>query len=235
MLTNVVFNLLKKGVKKPSLKYQYTASLLDPFQDNSGLALFPLDGNALNVSGVNHGEDLGVSYVNGVVGLSGNFDGTVNRIKLVQGVFGDPATDFSTSCWFKTNNVYQHATFLNFGGQTNGWAVGIYEGKIRLGLRGGGLTFGETSFVIEPDTWYHVIATREVNTDYNKLYVNGKLVSDFTGIFKDGTNQDSIGGSPQSPLTGTEVSTYYVGLIDQVRIFNRPLNDSEALALFLER
>ncbi|MGB2806208.1 MAG: LamG-like jellyroll fold domain-containing protein, partial [Sedimentisphaerales bacterium] len=72
---------------------------------------------------------------------------------------------------------------------------------------------------INADQWYHVAATNDGSN--LKLYVDGQLKDSlpstgFTGV----SNNVYIGCEPLSPL-------YYAGLIDDVRIYERPVSESE--------
>ena len=85
----------------------------------------------------------------------------------------------------------------------------------------GGVSFVQaiSNEVINPDQWYHVAGTNDGSN--LKLYVDGQLKdsADSTGFL--GMNYNAyIGSEPVSLL-------YYTGLIDDVRIYNRAVSESE--------
>jgi len=73
--------------------------------------------------------------------------------------------------------------------------------------------------VINSDQWYHIAATKD-SSDL-KLYVDGRL--------KDSSSTDGLTGVSYNAYIGYEPtsSLYYNGLIDDVRIYNRPVSESE--------
>jgi hypothetical protein len=73
--------------------------------------------------------------------------------------------------------------------------------------------------VINPNEWYHVAGTNDGSN--LKLYVNGQLKdSDSSTGFLGVSNNAYIGVELNSPL-------YFYGLIDDVRIYNRAVSESE--------
>ncbi|MGB2806290.1 MAG: lamin tail domain-containing protein [Sedimentisphaerales bacterium] len=72
---------------------------------------------------------------------------------------------------------------------------------------------------INADQWYHVAATNDGSN--LKLYVDGRLKDSITSTGFTGVSDNAyIGGEPFTPL-------YYTGLIDDVRIYERPVSESE--------
>ncbi|MHC4735499.1 MAG: LamG-like jellyroll fold domain-containing protein, partial [Planctomycetota bacterium] len=71
------------------------------------------------------------------------------------------------------------------------------------------------------DQWYHVAATNDGST--LKLYVDGRLKDSASSTGLTGVNHNAyIGGEPNTTL-------YYTGLIDDVRIYDRAVSESEFL------
>ncbi|MHC4643739.1 MAG: lamin tail domain-containing protein, partial [Planctomycetota bacterium] len=90
---------------------------------------------------------------------------------------------------------------------------------------GGGMASAQAMSpeAIETETWYHVAGTND-GTDI-KLYVDGDL--------KDAATSTGFLGFDYNAYIGRETiySFYYMGLIDDVRIHNRPLNEHEFEAM----
>ena len=85
----------------------------------------------------------------------------------------------------------------------------------------GGVSFVQviSNEAINPDQWYHVAGTNDGSN--LKLFVDGQLKDSASSAGFLGVNYNAyIGSEPTSPL-------YYTGLIDDVRIYNRPVSESE--------
>ena len=85
----------------------------------------------------------------------------------------------------------------------------------------GGVSFVQaiSPEVFNPDQWYHVAGTNDGS--YLKLYIDGQLKDSAVSTGFLGVNYNAyIGSEPTSPL-------YYTGLIDDFRIYNRAVSESE--------
>lgn len=79
---------------------------------------------------------------------------------------------------------------------------------------------GKITFDRELDTWYHIIYTTDTQADELKLYVNGELA-----------DQGNAGGTLENMderRIGSEHDGRYLkGMIDEVRIYDRVLDENE--------
>lgn len=168
------------------------------------------------------------------------FDGSTNRIQLPLGniTFNDSYT-FSVwaypmslpasgnAGWVYTlgpsNGGGDHGVMLNnnYFGNT-GW--GGYGYDISPGALSNTAAYSEILPTIR--NWYHVVMTRQRGV--TKLYINGKLTK---------TSPNS-GKNPEfGPLLRMFIGSrgsqqYFHGKIDDVTLFNRPLNDNEVAQLY---
>ncbi|MDX1652270.1 MAG: LamG-like jellyroll fold domain-containing protein [Brumimicrobium sp.] len=88
-----------------------------------------------------------------------------------------------------------------------------------------------------PDMWVHVVVTVDAVTDENKYYLNGNLIQSYSwttmGVNASLNNAASLVlGS--SPCVNGSNTLGYEGLLDDFRVYSRPLNDTEVLALYNE-
>lgn len=168
------------------------------------------------------------------------FDGSTNRIQLPLGniTFSDSYT-FSVwayplsiptngnAGWVYTlgpsNGGGDHGVMLNnnyFG--NSGW--GGYGYDIAPGSLSNTAAYSGTLPTI--NNWYNVVMTRQ--RGITKLYINGKLIK---------TSPDS-GKNPEfGPMLRMFIGSrgsqqYFHGKIDDVTLFNRPLNDNEVAQLY---
>lgn len=87
--------------------------------------------------------------------------------------------------------------------------------------------------------WRHIVYTIDNETSKLKLYLDGKLVQVNTTNFKQIINPLTIGANPTVVLSGNETLESWMfnpfnGSIDDIRIYNRSLSDTEILALSKE-
>jgi hypothetical protein len=86
------------------------------------------------------------------------------------------------------------------------------------------------AYGVTPNLWYHVVGTRNINGDH-KIYLNGELKG--SGIWNDTpvqNNQILIIARYVDSYPGSD--RFFNGCLDDVRIYNRELSDSEIQALF---
>ena len=118
-----------------------------------------------------------------------------------------------------SNKKYNYALLLrstNFDGQYE-IATNEYDHEV-------------TAPSVTPDTWYHVVATRSTNGEH-KIYLDG--------VLKDSkTWNDTPVQNTENLIIARYVDSYpysdrfFTGCLDDARIYNRALSDSEIKALF---
>lgn len=167
----------------------------------------------------------------------GNAAGSVDLLgntQLTAGFSLSLARDFSTSCWIRPRILPEagklHAIFSVEGGTTLYFNLGL-SGDSGVGFRfeagGNGQPFVnyryDTSFA---GVWSHVAVVRNDNRLH--LYVNG-IARDSAAVSSalvDGlSNPFNVGGSTLVAFFG--LGGYYNGLLDDLRIYNRPLTKAE--------
>ena len=91
-------------------------------------------------------------------------------------------------------------------------------------------TYAISSIPISSGSWNFIVGTYSPSTRQLYIYVNGVLEGTSTaiGAFRTGTNiYDRI-----SEPTSNDSNTYFSGLVDDVRIYNRALSASEIQAMY---
>ena len=82
--------------------------------------------------------------------------------------------------------------------------------------------------LISSNTWYHVVAV--VSKPHRAIYINGEIAAE------DNSAETYIGGTPtftRIGYRGPASPSYFKGLIDEVRIYNRALSAEEIKELYL--
>jgi len=192
-------------------------SVTDIFNDDSGVALYQLDGNA---------NDTGRGAIDS--GQSAVFNGSGSKIDLpVLGLGG--ASTRSMSAWIKTTN--NGTTQFIFGSGTQApyqvFAVHLSPtGKVSVSYSSSQLD--TVSSPINNNQWHHIAVTFSGGSTNNTvLYVDG-VSQTLTEIGTSGTvntgNQNyAIGYNSPNP----SVPFYFNGKIDDVRIYSDVLTSTE--------
>jgi len=165
----------------------------------------------------------------GKVGGALDFDGSSGHVTIPH----SPSLallnqgDFTISAWFKLDElpsenkeVFQQG---DGGGTGRTWLFVAADAEIRSFLGGATVPSG---FYVQADTWYHaaVVVTEGGATDNVQIYVNGQP----EGVASPMTMEDSQGGY----FIGCHknLSNFWDGLIDDVRLYNHALLELEILA-----
>lgn len=209
------------------------ATLVDPFKDGSGKALYRLEGNALDESGNHNGTPTSVTWGNGISGRCGVFNGSSSQIPIASPTI--PVTissPFSISVWAKV-------TALNARGD-------IFSKESRFNINTSNTTGTITqanricfSAVATGSVWVKCYADADVTIGVYthivaqwtgsvlELYVNGTkqtLSPSLTTFYALGTGNEYIGALASA--------NYFNGNIDQVRVLNRTLTLTEIQTLY---
>ncbi len=210
--------------------YPYARQLITPVQpDPNGLvAHYPMEGNANDVAGANNGTlSGGPVFTAGKVGQALQFDGLDDYVDCGTAAALDIRDAITISCWIKV------AAF------TKGWEAILAKGdnsyRVSRGPQNGnsvhfgcnGPTGGNlnATAIVTDNNWHHVAC---VYDGAKKLiYIDGREDSRVasTGQIALSTNALWIGNNSGS------TARQYGGLVDDVRIYSRPLSAAEVAGL----
>jgi hypothetical protein len=200
------------------------ATLVDPFKDGSGKALYRLEGNALDESGNYNGTATSVTYGNGISGRCGVFNGSTSNVatSLVHG------QQVSFSVWASSTNVTLDRDIFGSNNGTSdagGMTIQTMGSKPRMIFSGASnwvYTSQTNTSSLTNNTLYHFVLT--FNGSVGKLYLNGVLI-ETTGAI-----------AMKTPTVGCKVgfagNGYWSGNIDQPRVFDRELTLAEIQTLY---
>ena len=195
------------------------------FDDGPGPTAFDSSGNE------SHGSLVGgVQWVPMETGGAMEFDGSSGHITIP---FSESLRvinqgDFTLTAWFKPDEIPTEYKVVLQQGDLNGmgrtWLLVHQSNEIRSSLGG---SPNQSGFAIEGGIWYHaaVVVTEQGATDTIQIYVNGqpsgapglKGVEDSDGIFYIGCHKN--------------LTNFWDGLIDDIRIYNRALSPDEIKAM----
>jgi len=145
----------------------------------------------------------------------------------------------SFACWFKSNGSVQTARIFEFG---NGFGGAWPSNSIIFGMdQNTGILFAEvkvsngtssfgylTNASVNTNTWFHVVWTLNPNGEW-KSYINGVLLKTYTGQIYPNTGPRTYNFIGRSCYSDNE---RFYGRIDDFRIYNRVLSDSDAANIY---
>ena len=188
---------------------------------------WPGDGNTNDIVDGNSGTFVGTaSYATGEVGQAFSFNGS-NYVEVPDAANLDfaPNAPITVDMW-----VYSTGGGGHIIGKRVGCAGGGSSINYQMAAAGGkGLVFGDgngnevvTGRQLPLNTWTHLTGTFDGST--YRFYINGTLA---------GTAPGTLGPTNNAPLRiGTSGTCLgFVGLIDEVELFNRALSQQEIQAI----
>ncbi len=214
---------------------------------NDGLvAYYPFDGDAKDYSGNgNDGTEYGnVVYETGVIGLGVKFDGKYSQyVEINRYPFSNLINDLSISVWIISNGDSSNYRAIVSNEEKKGDPIVNWPLRLMLWKESGTATFDFTinnrlySASISSSKSLHdkkphfIVVVRKNNNLI--LYIDGKRVKSttFSGNIDKSNAPLYIG---LSPFQGqSKYGSYpFKGIIDELRIYNRALSESEIKELY---
>jgi len=196
--------------------------------DAALIALYELDGNAIDSVGTNHGSECGgPSYVSGVFGQAISLDGAGDYVDCGNDSVFDITDEITIAAWVNINTVPGDWTAIVAKGDS-AWRLSTNEGEYRfhfaicgspwVNLVGG-------SIEVASGEWHHVCGTYD--GEMIRLYVDGVLDANKVCTDEIPTNSYNVYIGENSETTGR----CWDGLIDDVAIFGHALNANEIARL----
>ncbi|MBU2578389.1 DUF2341 domain-containing protein, partial [Patescibacteria group bacterium] len=161
----------------------------------------------------------------GKFGKALSFDGTNDYVQVPYNSSLNIPTELTVEFWFKAPSQAVKRMIQN-GDLSGAWIINYYDSgaATTFGIYDGSWEWLPTTYNFTPNTWYHLVITYASNKLVS-YYVNGKVHTSATFT----KNLPTI----DFPLTiGSEGATgfgttYFNGLIDEVKIYNFALTEDE--------
>ena len=203
---------------------------------------WPAEGNADDIVGSNNGTlHNGARFAPGKVGEAFKFDGVNDYVEVPDSPeLRTLGYNLTVALWMNPrpqggtpdvtvirkgigcNDPGWGLTFGDFSDGKAGLFFQAWDGEVR--------SWGAFSSDILAGNWHHIVATAD-GTDA-KIYVDGELADQ-------GPIDQTISIETLTPITigankgnCSEYHNFYKGLIDEIQIYNRALDDSEIQAIF---
>jgi len=216
---------------------QSTVDLCDLFGDGSGIATYQFDGNSNDLCGNYNGTWSGnEQYDAGKFSQAAKFDGS----SYVTIPSPSKSLPISISLWFKTTQKahgsadWHNPTLIGFGtpgANSNDFGIEIKNGYIGTFLGFGVEDYYYSNTFVSDGKWHNVVLT--LHPHLATVYLDGNK------LYERNINSNTIDNVPQWWIgvmyhAGIQSDSYFRGLIDQVRIFNRVLAEDEVIQLYHE-
>ena len=206
------------------------------------VAYYPFDGNANDQSGNNnHGiENGGPQYVPGIDGNAVQLDGIDDFIRVPASPSLNPVDQLSISFWMKVEGFTNRwSPIIHKGGPfttnyTNReYTTWLYDTSLLvLSSTGDGASQHYSQFCCaQLHYWIHIVAIVDRQTHHMKTYVDGVLKTDIADSYStfNNNNYDLLLGATEEI---NQDYSLYKGQLDELRIYNRALTDSEVQTLY---
>jgi hypothetical protein len=199
------------------------------------IAAWLFDGSAIDASGNgNNGTPNGAVLTSDRFGSSNKayfFNGGAN-IQGATSSFNFSSGSFAISVWVKTSASSGGGVISTHDAGAGKYSnVGVYIAGNNLGFadvdinNGAGSTTNFNGRKINDNQWHHILVSRQGSSA--KLYIDGVL--DFTDVLSQNPNNSTIF------MIGSSYNTaYFIGSIDDVRVYNHTLSDTEISLLYHE-
>lgn len=181
--------------------------------------------------GDNDGTIVGApQIVEGKIRKALKFDGSDDNVNIGNPEdlnFGDGA--YSIEAWIKTQNDGPIVTKMQSSNE-RGWYNRVEGGKLHNRLQADNGNSGHSTSNVSDGNWRHVITVIDRTGGRQQVYIDGTLegnsqIADVVGGISN--ERDAVVGSYHD---GKE---YFNGIIDEVRIYNRALSETEVKKNFV--
>jgi hypothetical protein len=207
--------------------------------DSSLVLYYPFNGNAKDESGSgNNGIDSGATLTTDRFGNSNSaysFDGTTSFILSSHNCGIGGASARTISVWIQPGVFPEEGMACICGWGSIQWEGALsflkLYGDSTICFNGHWLDIASSEPVIH-NAWHHVCFT--YGEGVGKIYVDGRLRASGSISLNTFDTKVSLGRAYFGHAGNTGWSQYWVGDIDDTRIYNRVLSDSEIQALYHE-
>ncbi len=189
----------------------------------------------------------GVAWTTGQFGHCLSFDGVDDYVDLgTSTLFDFPNQLFSISFWTKTSTLPAGSSYYiarrQIGFNEGGWfarldSTGAMEARIIDGVDTNAASRTSTSTTLADGTWKHIAVIYKTDT----VTLANNDVTIYINTFLDQGARTDSGFGPYSPgthplvlgvLSDLFAGSWYTGLIDELRIYDRELTIGEIISLY---
>jgi hypothetical protein len=212
---------------------------VDPGTSNL-VAYYAMSNNVQDSSGKgNNGTVVGTPAYE--AGLSASnmalrLNGTTDCVNLGNKAVWNPTGSFSVSLWANIglwSTAWNHVMIGNRGEDNVGWQIRRHSSaSLCFTTRGVGNDDMASVRIPPLNEWIHVTCVYDNAANTKTLYINGlqdSVVTTTVGAHITATTLNTyIGARALADNTGPDTTTFFTGLLDEIRVYNRALTAGEA-------
>lgn len=178
-----------------------------------------------------------VARAGGKFGNGADFENTVTGSDYQQVSSSTAPLDvlgsFTLAGWIKAETICSQCSIFGKGnGSSGGYEIHTSSGATAFTFRyydvGGGITVDSAASTFVTGTWVHVVGVHNDSTDTDIIYINGVQ----SGIQTSRTSNPATSAADFETGGINGFHGEYDGILDDIRVYNRALDSSEALALY---
>jgi prepilin-type N-terminal cleavage/methylation domain-containing protein len=205
------------------------------FDEGTGTIAYDLSGYGNNGTLNNFNFNEASGWITGKIGKALIFDGSNDWVRVSNSTSLDINKNISVFAWVNRSRIVDWERILGryyySGGNTGSWELDLGQGYLRCIFNINGIwryAHAPAGTNNATGTWYFVGCVYDGSRLYN--YVNGELkaTSMASGNITTTTYPLAIGTTSD----GASIQNVIQGIIDEVRIYNRALSDSEIKYLY---
>jgi hypothetical protein len=196
-----------------------------PLDEGSGTTAYDKSGNNNNGALYN-----GVAWTTGKFGNALSFDGLDDYVRVEHSASLVFTNNITIEVWIYPKNVSVFWNAIVLKGSSVDWNchLQLYYSSVEWSTYTTGSNDLYSVSSLSNDVWYHIVVTYDGST--KKIYINGRLdnSASVSGYLRSSTSPLGIGAF----IDGGNLSRYFKGIIDEVRIYNRALTAAEISDLY---
>jgi len=185
-----------------------------PFDETSGQSAFDLSGNG------NTGTATGTTIVDGVFGKARSFNGTSDFVDIPD---LDISLNISVSFWFQPSDITSNRLIIT---NPQGFAIGLYYSSSTLYI----ISTVDSQRIANVDGLVSTAASNHLAVTYDGSGVPSYYLNSVKIVNYGTANCWAAPGNYIGRRTG---GTYFEGLIDEVRVYDRVLSADEIYLHYL--
>ncbi len=177
----------------------------------------------------------GPAWTTGQVDGALDFDGVDDYVSV--GAFDVSGTGLTLMGWFNADTFAGDGRIISKANGTSAsdawWQLSVISSQyLRLRVKAGGTTttFADSSVNLATGQWYFAVATYDNTSGMMKLYLDGVEVA--SGTHAVGGPVDVHPSVPVAIGANGTVERFFGGVLDDVRVYDRPLSSIEITNLY---
>jgi len=172
--------------------------------------------------------DPATDWVPGKIDNALDFDGGNDHVLVPHDPSLSLINQFTVAAWTYKGSTVGYDLVLSKGtsGNNQNYWFGTVGDEITFGFHDGGFREFKFDANLQVNTWYHIAAIFNNANDSVRVYLNGTEVKNWS------LNEQALTNAEDLYIGRSQYGEYWDGKLDDVRIYNRVLNENEISVLY---